>query len=92
MCTRPRVWGIKFSQNFSRPFEKLQEEKDELMRLNTPCRFPSLLYRKALANPFGGIGMVSKSESSLVLASTSHQDRVFRRDTWEWFVLAWEIV
>ena len=24
--------------------------------------------------------MVSKSESSLVLASTSHQDRVFRRD------------
>ncbi len=25
--------------------------------------------------------MVSKSESSLVLASTSHQDRVFRRDS-----------
>jgi hypothetical protein len=49
-------------------------------RLNNACRFPSLLCRKALANPFGGIGMVSKSESSLVLASTSHQDRVFRRD------------
>ncbi|MHC4330731.1 MAG: hypothetical protein ACYSWW_21715, partial [Planctomycetota bacterium] len=45
------------------------------------CRFPSLLCRKVLANPFGGIGMVSKSESSSVLASTSHQDRVFRRDT-----------
>jgi hypothetical protein len=44
------------------------------------CRFPRLLCRKALANPFGGIGMVSKSESSLVLASISHQDRVFRRD------------
>jgi len=25
--------------------------------------------------------MVSKSESSLILASTSHQDRVFRRDS-----------
>ena len=41
------------------------------------CRFPSLLCRKALANPFGGIGMVTKSESSLVLASTSHQDSFF---------------
>jgi len=51
-------------------------------RLNNACRFPSLFCRKALANPFGGIGMVSKSESSLVLASTSHQDRVFRRDTY----------
>ncbi len=49
-------------------------------RLNNACRLPSLLCRKALANPSGRIGMVSKSESSLALASTSHQDRVFRRD------------
>jgi len=39
------------------------------------------LCRKTLANPFGGIGMVSKSESSLVLPSTSHRNSVFRRDT-----------
>jgi hypothetical protein len=50
--------------------------------------WPKPFCKKALANPFGGIGMVSKSEISLVLASTSHQDRVFRRDRLidEWLI------
>ncbi len=33
-----------------------------------------------LDNPLGAVGMVSKSEPSLVITSTSRQDRVFRRD------------
>ncbi len=37
--------------------------------------------KKAFDNPLGAVGMVSKSETSLVIATTSRQDRVFRRDT-----------
>ncbi|MHC4680625.1 MAG: integrase core domain-containing protein [Planctomycetota bacterium] len=35
--------------------------RDEFSDSQIACRFLSLLCRKALANPFGGIGMVSKS-------------------------------
>ena len=45
------------------------------------CLPDRLFRKKGPADSFGAIGMVSKSESSSVSASTSHQDRVFRRDT-----------
>jgi hypothetical protein len=40
-----------------------------------------LLYKKGPHDSSGGIGMVRKSETSPVLVSHRHQDRVFRRGT-----------
>jgi len=34
MSIRQRVWGSKFRQDFSRFFEKIQEDNDELRQVN----------------------------------------------------------